>query len=195
MFRSKNISNNMPQHFCEWKAGIVVKCPPIDGRHDELNRYMAMLMEAYLPLRPIGRIREAPFVMRLPAIARSREPDLQIILNTNPHALTQTYMDGPADICIEVVSPESVQRDHGAKFEEYEKGGVPEYWILDPIHRETRFYRLDEDGVYVAYSPDEHGYYETPQLPGLRLHVPTLWTSPLPGPSQIVTLVQQMLNS
>ena len=40
-------------------------------------------------------------------------------------------MNGAADICIEVISPESVIRDRGEKFEEYERGGVGEYWIFD----------------------------------------------------------------
>ncbi len=102
-------------------------------------------------------------------------------------------MNGPANVCIEVVSPESVQRDHGAKFEEYEKGGVPEYWILDPMHRDTRFYRLNRGGVYQRIETDAN--YQTPQLPGLRLHIPTLWADPLPDPPQMVADVQAMLNA
>ena len=123
-----------------------------------------------------------------------REPDLQVILNDNPGTLRPTFMDGPANICIEVVSPESVQCDHDAKFDEYEKGGVTEYWILDPIHRETRFYRLNHDGLYVVHQANQDGDYQTPQLPGLRLHVPALWLSPLPGPSVIIDSVRAMLQ-
>jgi Uma2 family endonuclease len=180
--------------FCEWVGGTVEKMSPVHERHDILTQYLLLLGRAYFDLRPIGQIRHAPFVMRLPDIGILREPDIQIILHSNPHPLTTTYMDGPANICIEVVSPESVQRDHGTKFEEYEKGGVPEYWILDPLHTETRFYRLNEDGVYEAHQPDENGYYETPQLPGLRFHVPTLWTDPLPGFYQIAKAVEAMLK-
>ncbi len=181
-------------NFCEWVGGTVEKMSPVHERHDLLTRYVAIVVEAYFDLRPIGTLRQAPFVMRLPATGISREPDLQIILNTNPHTLTPTYMDGPANICIEIVSPESVQRDHGIKFEEYEKGGVLEYWILDPIHTETRFYRLNEEGVYVIHQSDENGFYETPQLPGLRLHVPTLWIEPLPGFYQIAKDIEAMMK-
>lgn len=132
--------------------------------------------------------------MRLPATDSAREPDLQIILDGNPGTLHDTYMEGPADICIEVVSPESISRDHGTKFEEYEKGGVGEYWIIDPVHRECRFYHLGNDGVYVPQSEDADGYHTTPRLPNFRLHVPTLWAEKLPGPTQIAQTVRAMLK-
>ena len=91
---------------------------------------------------PIGRVLGEPFVMRLPEFPkRRREPDLMVVLQSNPNKLTETYMDGAADICIEIVSPGTVGTDHGAKLYEYEKGGVQEYWIIDPIRDECRFYR------------------------------------------------------
>lgn len=41
--------------------------------------------------------------------------------------------------------------------------------------------------------PDADGVYQTPLLPSFKLHVPTLWTSPLPTISQIVTMTKAML--
>jgi Uma2 family endonuclease len=181
--------------FCEWVEGNVITMSPVYEDHDALSRYLARLLEAFFELKPIGRIRQAPFVMRLAEYPkRRREPDLQVILNTNPGTLTPTYMDGPADICIEIVSPESVERDHGDKFVEYEKGGVSEYWIIDSIHRDTRFYRLNDDGVYIRQTEDANGNYRTPNLPGLLLHVPTLWHDDLPGPGAVVEAVKVMLK-
>ncbi|MEO8609479.1 MAG: Uma2 family endonuclease [Chloroflexota bacterium] len=182
-------------NFCEWVDGEVIRMSPIHENHDKLSLYLAVLLEAFFEIKPIGTVRHDPFVMKLSAIKVSREPDLQVILNTNPGNLTPTYMDGPADICIEIVSPESVTRDHGEKFEEYEKGGVPEYWIIDAIHKETRFYRLNEEGVYVRQVEDADGNYRTPNLPGLTLHVPTLWQENLPGPGAVVQAVQAMLKN
>lgn len=182
-------------HFCEWVEGEVIPMSPAYIYHDRLTRYLAILLETFLSLRPIGQICQAPFVMRLPAFPnRRREPDLQIILNNNPGTLTETYMDGPADICIEVVSPESVARDHGDKFEEYEKGGVREYWIIDPIRSEGRFYHRSGEGIFLRQAEDAEGFYRTPLLPGFALHVPTLWQDALPDPIQTVEAVKAMLN-
>jgi Uma2 family endonuclease len=180
---------------CEWVEGVVIRVSPSHYKHMKLIYFLYQLLDTYFALRPIGQIVGQPFVLRLPEFPnRRREPDLIVLLNTNPNELKNTYMDGPADIVIEVVSEESVDRDHGTKFEEYEKGGVPEYWIVDPIHEETRFYRLHVDGRYRRQTEDEHGDYQTPALPDLKLHVPTLWQNDLPGPAATARAVAEMLG-
>lgn len=180
---------------CEWVEGFVIKMSPATLRHNNLIKFLSMLLDIYFELKPIGRTILPPFVMRLPAFPRRRrEPDLLVVLNSNPHQLKETYMDGPADICIEIVSEGSIDEDHGTKFMEYEKGGVPEYWIIDPIHKEPRFYRLGDNGIYVRQSEDERGFYRTPALPGLALHVPTLWQDALPGPGATFQAVKAMLE-
>jgi Uma2 family endonuclease len=180
--------------FCEWVDGKVVQNSAVDEKHNNLSLYLTVVVETFLELRPIGTIRRSAFVMKLANINVSREPDLQVILNSNLGTLRPTFMDGAADICIEIVSPESVKRDHGEKFEEYEKGGVPEYWIIDAIRREARFYRLNEDGVYIRQAEDAEGNYRTPNLPGLIIHVPTLWQEHLPDPIAVSQAVQDMLK-
>jgi Uma2 family endonuclease len=181
--------------FCEWVEGAVIKLSPAELKHNRVIYYLYYLIAAYFELHPIGRIVGQPFVMRLPTFPnRRREPDLLVVLESNPHELKDTYLDGPADICIEVVSEASAERDHGEKFIEYEKGGVNEYWIIDPLRREGRFYRLAEDGHYRRQNEDAEGGYHTPTLPGLTLHVPTLWEENLPGPAATVEAVRSMLQ-
>lgn len=179
----------------EWVEGAVIKMTPAERVHNDILYYLYLLLGAYFELRPFGTVIGQPFVMRLPAFPkRRREPDLLVVLKTNPHELKDTYLDGPADICIEVVSEGSVERDHGDKFQEYEKGGVPEYWIADPLRDEGRFYRLNETGRYIRQIEDADGFYRTPALPGFALHVPTLWTNPLPGPGATFRMVEEMLK-
>ena len=113
--------------FCEWVEGVVIK---MSGslKHNDLIDYLRDLLRFYFGLRAIGRVISQPFALRLPAFPRRRrEPDLMILLKTNASELKDTYLDGAADICIEVVSEESVERDYGVKFHEYERGGVPKY--------------------------------------------------------------------
>jgi Uma2 family endonuclease len=181
-------------HYCEWIEGTVIKMAPASLPHNELVDYVSIFVGAYFELRPIGQIISSPFVMKMDVIGRSREPDLLIVLKTNPHTLTDTQIDGPADICIEVVSPESGERDHGEKFIEYEKAGVPEYWILDKLRKEARFYHLSESGFYIPQKPDAEGNYRTPALPQFVLHVSTLWQEKLPGPIAIAKAVQSMIG-
>jgi Uma2 family endonuclease len=124
---------------CEWVEGVVIKMSPAELRHNKLIQYLYLLLNFYFEFRPVGEVISPPFVMRLPEFPnRRREPDLMVILKSNPNELKETYMDGAPHICVEVVSEGSIERDRGEKFKEYEKGGVLEHWIIDPLRNDTR---------------------------------------------------------
>ena len=176
------------EHHYEWVQGQLVKAAPITFIHYQLTFYIRVLIDAYLSLSRIGRIIGNPFVMRLDD--SFRHPDLQVILNDNPGEFTRTAMIGAADICVEVVSPSSVSTDYGAKFEEYEKGGVREYWLIDPIRQTCYFHRLTDEALYKAQQQVVD--YTTPLLPHFILHVPTLWQEDLPGIMETVEAVKAM---
>ena len=46
------------------------------------------------------------------------------------------------------------------KFEEYEKAGVKEYWIIDPNRRTANFYGFDREGKYKLLHLAEDGKFE-----------------------------------
>lgn len=179
---------------CELVGKDVIKVSPASLKHNSLMMYLHSLLAAYFELRPVGIVIIQPFSQRLDEASPKREPDLMIVLNAHQSRLKETYLDGPADICIEVVSPGTEDIDRGDKFVEYEKGGVGEYWIFDPLRRETLFYRLNDEGVYMPQQADTNGNYVTPVLPGLLIHVPTLWQNPLPGLYAVGDAVKAMLG-
>jgi Uma2 family endonuclease len=86
---------------------------------------------------------------------------------------------------VEVISPESIGRDRGEKFYEYERGKVPEYWLLDPLTQRAEFYQLNA-GQYRMVPVDTQGVYRSSVLPGFWLKVSWLWQNPLPHPLQIL---------
>ena len=55
---------------------------------------------------------------------------------------------------VEILSPASSQRDLKDKFYLYEKFGVKEYWIVDPIGKTAMVFKLNEKGEYGK--PDMH---------------------------------------
>ena len=183
------------QH-CEWVEGVVIRMSPAGLKHNELLNYLYSFFRYYFKLRPIGKVISQPFPVHLPAFPRRcREPDLMIVLNASAAEVRDTFVEGIPEICIEIVSPESGERDHGEKFIEYETGGVPEYWVLDPIRRDSRFYRLNNNKVYVPQPVDRQGNYRTPALPELVIHIPTLWEDELPDAETMVSAIKQMLGN
>jgi Uma2 family endonuclease len=186
------------EEFCEWVDGTVIKMSPVHDKHDLICRYLSHLLDAYFELKAIGQLRAEPFVMRYifevegQTKRRNREPDMQIILDENPNPLMPTFMDGAADIVIEVVSQESSERDYGEKLHEYEQIGVREYWIIDPLKKEARFYRLNEKKAYVLQDVEDN--YISPLLPRLTLHIPIFWQPNLPKTIEVGKMVTKMLE-
>jgi Uma2 family endonuclease len=106
----------------EWVNGVVIRMSPIAIEHNNLLKFLIKLFDAYFGINPIGQTLVQPFVMRLEN--SFREPDIQVVLADNPATLTRTQLLGAADICIEIVSEESVARDYGDKLKEYQRAGV-----------------------------------------------------------------------
>ena len=124
-------------------------------------------------------VRPAPFVVHLAPGAPAREPDLIFVAREHLDRLKPAQLDGPPDLIVEIISPSSRSRDRGEKFYEYEAGGVPEYWLLDPIREQAEFYLLDEGGIY-RLAAIEEGIFRSRALEGLWLQVDWLWQEELP---------------
>ena len=81
-----------------------------------------------------GRLYPAVFDLFLPG-AEPVEPDIAILLPSNPARKTVRGIEGPPDIVIEVLSPSNRTHDLLTKRAIYQRGGVREYWIADPEGR------------------------------------------------------------
>ncbi|GIL12639.1 MAG: restriction endonuclease [Chloroflexota bacterium] len=176
----------------EWINGVVIAMSPISVPHDQMQYYLRTLLSVYLQRTAGGFVFSDPVVMKSAPDMPGRQPDIQVVLPDRAHFIEQNQVAGPANLVVEIVSPDSVKRDRGAKFDEYEKGGVTEYWIIDPERREALFYVVGEDGLYHSRQPVE-GVYSSHVLSKLRLHVETLWQEKLPEVIEIVQMVEQML--
>jgi Uma2 family endonuclease len=168
---------------------------PVSVKHNDLTGFLITLFRLLLPQIGGGRVFHDPVVMRAKPDLPGRSPDIAVVLADNFGIIRENQLAGPADLVIEVVSPESHRRDRVEKFAEYEQGGVPEYWILDPIRHETLFYLLNAGGMYEPVEPDENGIYHSPIIPQLHFAADIFWQNVLPEGLAIVKLVEDMLKS
>ena len=163
----------------EWIDGEVVMYSPASRRHQEIGLFLGQVIGLHVEYSGAGKILVPPFQMKL--AQSGREPDLLFVAKTNLGRLKETYLDGPADLVVEIVSPESVGRDRGVKFYEYEQAGIPEYWLIDPQTKRAEFYQLTAANQYRLVQPDAEGTYRSAVLPDFWLRVEWLWQEPLPS--------------
>jgi Uma2 family endonuclease len=165
--------------WAEWVGGEVIPMVPASNRHQDLADWLISILRLFIEAHGLGWIRSAPFLMRLSSTV-AREPDLLFVTNEHQGRVKEAYLDGPADLLIEIVSPDSIARDRGEKFVEYEAAGVIEYWLIDPLRQQAELYQLADDGRYRLIPPDAEGVYYSRVLTGFRLRPDWLWLEPLP---------------
>lgn len=176
----------------EWHAGKVVQQVTNNPQHNAILLFLSYLFKTYLDLTKQGQLILAGVPMYISDEQPAREPDLMILLPDSAERLTKQYLDGPADIAIEIISPGTGYIDRGAKFVEYEQAGVKEYWLIDPLREELLVYRLDADGIFRPAPRDASNKAASTVLAGFALDPTLLWQEVLPEAMAIVDLAQQM---
>lgn len=164
----------------EWVAGTIIMTSPASAVHQDIRDFLVSLIRLYVEMRQLGRVLGAPFMMYTPTRPSGREPDLLFVRSEHLDRMRATFLDGPADLVVEITSPESDARDRGDKFVEYEAAGIPEYWLIDPMRRTVAFYRLDQDGRYRAALLDAEDAYHSTMVEGFWIEPAWLWRDPLP---------------
>ncbi|GIV21031.1 MAG: restriction endonuclease [Armatimonadota bacterium] len=162
----------------EWVDGEVVFLSPARLEHQLIADFLTAVMGAFVSHQGTGQVISAPFQMRLLQTERGREPDILFVAKENLHRLRDTHLEGGADLVVEITSPESLIRDRGEKFAEYELEGIPEYWVIDPDAHRVDFFVLGEDGRYERRYEDSDGVYDSEVLKGFRIPVRWFWERP-----------------
>jgi Uma2 family endonuclease len=164
----------------EWIGGEVINLMTASDKHQNIVRWLIAILSIFVETQDLGWLRPAPFNMQLPHLDRGREPDILFVTKARMNIVQPTRLSEPADLVIEIVSPESIGRDRGEKFVEYEAAGIREYWLIDPDREQAEFYHLAENGRYRLMAPDAEGRFHSIVLPNFWLKVAWLWQDPLP---------------
>ncbi len=171
----------------EWVNGEVFQMS-VKDEHQRVVDFLIALISMFAKIMHLGTVRSAPYAMRLTSSPSIREPDIMFVRQENIARITSSVFEGPADLIVEVISEESVARDRLDKFDEYEKAGVSEYWLIDsrPDHMRCDFYVLHK-GKYRAGLVNDDNIYTSVVLANLWLNTDWLWQT---EPNAFLALVQ-----
>ena len=147
-------------------------------RHQELLGRLHLAIGNYLAAHPgIGHVVLSPFdtvFSRWDVV----EPDLLFVATNQLDIVTEANIQGAPALVVEILSPSTRKRDLGIKQQLFDRGGVREYWVVDPIAKDVAVYRRGPDGglpKVSQLSADDTATLSTPLLPGFELSVEQLF--------------------
>ena len=105
------------------------------------------------------------------------EPDLLFVAADQQHILTDPNIQGAPALVVEILSRGTKKRDLGVKRKLYDRGGVCEYWVVDPDANLVTIYRRAAAGSFpkVQSLPSDAQSLTTPLLPGFVLSLEKLF--------------------
>lgn len=162
----------------EWVDGEIVTMPNPSLKHQQIVGFLYFLLNGFNAKHNLGQVIQAPFAMKLEALSRGRELDILFVLNERDSLFEKNYLNGAADVAIEVISPGTGRTDQGEKYYEYETVQIKEYWLIDPDRRQAEFYRLGEDNFYHVVPLQEGAIFHSETIQGFWLRVNWLWEKP-----------------
>jgi Uma2 family endonuclease len=181
----------------EWVNGEVINYMPPTNKHQDLSRFLSVLLDSFIQFFKLGVIRYAPFEVKLWPDGPSREPDIFFIVNEHLPQLTPERFVGAPDLIIEIISPSSASEDRVRKFTEYERAGVREYWLIDPRPRQQQadFYVLGADKVYYAAPIGDDGRYQSTVITDFWLNIEWLRQNTLPNPQSVLAEIMMSIDT
>ena len=104
------------------------------------------------------------------------EPDLLFIAADQEDILTDKNVQGAPALVVEIASPGTRRRDEQIKRQLFDRGGVREYWIVDPDAHVVRVFRRQSDGALAPMAGlEQEAVLTTPLLPGLEIRLRDLF--------------------
>lgn len=162
----------------EWVNGKVVLLSPQESfPHARIVQFLGTVLGLYVEKHNLGEVFTSSFMMKMDAIPSGRLPDVLFMTREQVNQrLRHTYLEDAATLAVEVVSPESVERDEYEKLREYAKAGVREFWLINPMRQAAAFFEL-KSGKYKPLAIED-GVVRSRVVPGFYLRIEWLWQTP-----------------
>lgn len=140
-----------PELRCEIINGNLVMAPAPNLHHQSVTRKLERAIDRFFLSGFKATFFHAPTDVILNETLVV-QPDIVIITEKNKHLLSDNKsVKGSPDGVIEITSPGSSAYDRIEKKAIYEKSGVEEYWVVDPLNQSIEVYVL-ENGKYILFS-------------------------------------------
>jgi Uma2 family endonuclease len=143
--------------------------PSPNTKHQAISGNLHFMIRSWLEQHPVGRIFYAPFDVVFTNFDVV-EPDLLYMSHARAaQVLTKKHVTGAPEIVVEIGSKKTRKRDETIKRQLYERSGVSEYWVIDPVLELVRIYGNENGPFGRTLNAEADDILTTPHLDGLEL--------------------------
>jgi Uma2 family endonuclease len=153
-------------------GGVHYVSPSPNRKHQKASRMIQHQLIDQIELKGLGEVIDAPMDVILSQIDVV-QPDLLVVLKTNPAYANPKNVRGAPDLVVEIVSPSTASRDLELKKALYQARGVPEYWIVRPKERDVERFVLEAGAYRSAGRFADH--VEFGGAPGVAVDLGSVW--------------------
>jgi Uma2 family endonuclease len=161
--------------------GQLVQEPSATINHQSIVRELTFALVKYLKGRPLGMLFFAPLDFHLDS-RNVFQPDIAVILGSQPALFAGRWIQGAPDFAIEVLSPSNQHRDRGVKRRVYARSGVKELWIVDPKTQAIESFLLQSDPERPAQTWSMGNFASSPLFPAFSIAIAEIFSGLLGGP-------------
>lgn len=165
-------------HKAELIDGEMSVASPAAEPHESLFFFLIHILGSFVTEHDLGIVRGSRTAMRL-SEKEVYEPDILFVVKERLSIMQRAFIDGPADLVIEILSRGTAHFDRGHKLANCALAGVREVWLIDPDKRTAEFYRLG-GARYEPIPVSEEGIFRSQAVPGFWLRTAWLWKQPKP---------------
>jgi Uma2 family endonuclease len=155
---------------------VAVSPSPIPD-HSYIETMLKIILGQHILAHDLGRLYGD--VDTLFGLHDVRRPDIIYFSKPRLHLVGKKAMEGPPDLCVEILSPSSETIDRVDKFDQYQSAGVACYWIIDPHQQTAEAFQL-RAGKYVSAGRGANSdTVSFPPFLDLQIPLARLWHPPL----------------
>jgi len=156
-------------------GGNLVMAPAPTPDHQRVIGRLFRIFSNFVEEQELGEVFVSPIDVHL-SEHDTPQPDLVFVATERAEIVGAREIEGAPDLVAEVLSPSTGYYDLRGKKRLYERAGVKEYWIVDPVEGSVEVYENGTDGFARADRAEEDGgVAASALLEGLRVEPDVLF--------------------
>jgi Uma2 family endonuclease len=151
-------------------GGELIMTPSPVPYHQIISRRIEFELIKFVEERKLGEVIDAPMDVYL-SETETYQPDIIFISNERLNIIGDKKIEAAPDLVIEILSESTAYYDLKHKKRVYEKTGVKEYWIVDPMEKGIEVYENVSGEFKIFGQATEKGRVNSKLLEGFSVEV------------------------